>query len=258
MLKEIADATSINALRESHRKQGFVSPLPEHMTEFAGALFEEVENPEEEGRYSIADPRDVKRMTDMIRESFYTCDAAIVMVHSHEVRKDSDMEPDYFLEEFAHACIDAGACAVIGGGTHQLKGIEFYKDCPIFYCLGNFIFENEYVRLLPADYMEKYNLPFYTSAAIGIAKRSEKAAKSLYTVKEVYRSVLPYFEIEDGKCVHLEMLPIELGMEKSKYEKNVPYVADEETAEEITAYLNEASHRYGTNWKYENGRIVQS
>lgn len=258
MLKEIADATSINALRESHRKQGFVSPLPEHMTEFAGALFEEVENPEEEGRYSIADPRDVKRMTDMIRESFYTCDAAIVMVHSHEVRKDSDMEPDYFLEEFAHACIDAGACAVIGGGTHQLKGIEFYKDCPIFYCLGNFIFENEYVRLLPADYMEKYNLPFYTSAAIGIAKRSEKAAKSLYTVKEVYRSVLPYFEIEDGKCVHLEMLPIELGMEKSKYEKNVPYVADEETAEEITAYLNEASRRYGTNWKYENGRIVQS
>ena len=30
-------------------------------------------------------------------------------------------EADYFLEKFAHACIDAGASAVIGGGTHQLK-----------------------------------------------------------------------------------------------------------------------------------------
>ena len=47
---------------------------------------------------------------------------------------------------------------MIGGGTHQLKGIELYHDCPIFYCLGNFIFENQYVRLLPADYMEKYGL----------------------------------------------------------------------------------------------------
>ena len=70
--------------------------------------------------------------------------------------KDNDEEADYFLEEFAHACIDAGASAVIGGGTHQLKGIELYRDCLIFYCLGNFIFENQYVRLLPADYMEKY------------------------------------------------------------------------------------------------------
>lgn len=43
-------------------KQGFVSPLPEHMTEFAGALFEEVATPQEEGRFSIADPRDIERM----------------------------------------------------------------------------------------------------------------------------------------------------------------------------------------------------
>lgn len=256
MLKEIAAATSINALRESHRKQGFVSPLPPRMTEFAGALFEEVDSPEQEGRFSTADPRDLKRMTDAIREALYTCDAAIVMVHSHEVRKDSDMEPDYFLEEFAHACIDAGACAVVGGGTHQLKGIEIYRDAPIFYCLGNFIFENEYVRLLPADYMEKYGLPSDTPAAVGIAKRSAGAAKSLYTVKEVYRSALPFFTIENGKLAHLELLPVELGMEKPQYEKNIPYLADEKTALEITEYLNQASARYHTCWKYENGRIV--
>lgn len=256
MLQEIAGATSINALRESHRKQGFVAPLPPNMTEFAGALFETVEEEEQEGRFSTADPRDVKRTTDGIREALYTCDAAIVMVHSHEVKKDSDTEPDYFLEEFAHACIDAGACAVIGGGTHQLKGIELYKGRPIFYCLGNFIFENEYVRLLPADYMEKYGLPYDTPAAVGIAKRSERAVRSLYSMKEVYRSALPYFEIENGVCVHLELLPIELGMEKPMYEKNIPYIADETAAQEIADYLNEASSRYHTVWKYENGRII--
>ena len=48
------------------------------------------------------------------------------MIHSHEIKADQEYEADYFMEEFAHACIDAGACAVVGRGTHQMKGIEFY------------------------------------------------------------------------------------------------------------------------------------
>ena len=53
-----------------------------------------------------------------------------------------------------HMSVLMPCLTVVGSGTHQMKGIEFYKDCPIFYCLGNFIFENEFVRDLPADYME--------------------------------------------------------------------------------------------------------
>lgn len=121
--------------------------------EFGGKMFE-ISKDGTEGRSSSPNPIDVKRTVDAIREAKMTCEAVLVMVHSHEIRKDNDEEADYFLEKFAHACIDAGASAVIGGGTHQLKGIELYHDCPIFYCLGNFIFENQYVRLLPADYME--------------------------------------------------------------------------------------------------------
>ena len=148
------------------------------------------------------------------------------------------------------------ASAVIGGGTHQLKGIELYHDCPIFYCLGNFIFENQYVRLLPADYMEKYGLNIHTAASIGIARRQEQSSHSLYEIPEVYRSVLPYFEICQGKCTHLELLPVELGMDRENAEKNIPYVADEKTAEKIAEYLTRVSRRYGTEWEYKEGRIV--
>ena len=255
-LEEIAEATDINGLRKLHREQGFVAPLPEGMTEFGGKLFE-ISKDGKEGRFTKANPIDVRRTTDAIKEALMTCEAVVVMVHSHEIRKASDEEADYFLEEFAHACIDAGACAVIGGGTHQLKGIECYKGKPVFYCLGNFIFENQYVRLLPADYMEKYGLNIHTAASIGIAKRREQSAHSLYEVPEVYRSVLPYFEIENGKLVHLELLPVELGMRRERAEKNIPYVADPRTAEEIAAYLTRVSKPYGTVWKYEKGRIVQ-
>jgi hypothetical protein len=35
--------------------------------------------------------------------------------------------------------IDAGADAVIGHGPHVLRGIEFYRERPIAYSLGNFV-----------------------------------------------------------------------------------------------------------------------
>jgi hypothetical protein len=35
--------------------------------------------------------------------------------------------------------IEAGADAVVGHGPHVLRGIEFYRDRPIVYSLGNFL-----------------------------------------------------------------------------------------------------------------------
>lgn len=42
---------------------------------------------------------------------------------------------------FARACIDAGADAVIGHHPHVTQGVEWYKDKPIFFSLGNFVFK---------------------------------------------------------------------------------------------------------------------
>jgi poly-gamma-glutamate synthesis protein (capsule biosynthesis protein) len=41
----------------------------------------------------------------------------------------------------ARLMIDAGADAVIGGHPHQLQDTETYQGKPIFYSLGNFVFE---------------------------------------------------------------------------------------------------------------------
>jgi poly-gamma-glutamate capsule biosynthesis protein CapA/YwtB (metallophosphatase superfamily) len=41
----------------------------------------------------------------------------------------------------AHHLIDAGADAVIGGHAHLTQGIEWYKERPIVYSLGNFVFD---------------------------------------------------------------------------------------------------------------------
>ena len=236
---------------------GFMEEILQSL-EFGTMEFTIVDSNEQEGRWSYSDKRDVERTLNGIKEALYTCEAVVIMIHSHEIKADQEYEADYFMEEFAHACIDAGACAVVGSGTHQMKGIEFYKDCPIFYCLGNFIFENEFVRDLPADYMEKYGLPESASGAEGIAKRSAKAKKTLYTIPEVYQTVIPYFEIIDGKCVKTELLPVSLGFYKERYKKNLPYVADEIEALAILEYLNRACRPYGVEWCYSGGIMIRS
>lgn len=42
--------------------------------------------------------------------------------------------------ELAHLCIDLGCQGVFGAHPHRLQGVEVYRNRPIFYSLGNFIF----------------------------------------------------------------------------------------------------------------------
>jgi len=50
-------------------------------------------------------------------------------------------EPEEDQIESAHAYIEAGADVVMGAHTHCLQGIEFYREKPIIYSLGNFWFD---------------------------------------------------------------------------------------------------------------------
>ena len=54
-----------------------------------------------------------------------------------------DLEPTVTPQQkaLAHALIDAGADAIIGGHPHLTQDAEWYKDKPIVYSIGNFVFD---------------------------------------------------------------------------------------------------------------------
>jgi len=68
------------------------------------------------------------------------CDFLIVYYHwGIEYRHDvSDIQI-----EIAHAAVDSGASAVIGTHPHVLQGRETYKGAPVYYSIGNFVFDNQ-------------------------------------------------------------------------------------------------------------------
>jgi len=50
-------------------------------------------------------------------------------------------QPTARQKELAHRFIDAGAFAVIGSHPHVVQAFEVYNNCPIFYSLGNAVFD---------------------------------------------------------------------------------------------------------------------
>ena len=123
-LKEISAGTHIDGRRNRSRMGGYTPMPPEGCFGFGEYTFRESDV---EGKFSKVNAVDMARTEQTIKDALAECENVIVNIHSHEIKHDTDDEPDDFLIEFCRKCIDAGASAVIGTGTHQLKAIEIYK-----------------------------------------------------------------------------------------------------------------------------------
>lgn len=86
--------------------------------------------------HTYANPADLEQLRADIRAARELADVVIVSMHwgIHFVEA---IIADY-QREVGHAAIDAGADVVLGHHAHILKGIELYRERPIFYSLGNF------------------------------------------------------------------------------------------------------------------------
>ncbi|KAI7252503.1 hypothetical protein KC345_g11475 [Hortaea werneckii] len=72
-----------------------------------------------------------------IKKSAQDNDYTIVYIHWNQEFKDY---PEKYARQLAKQMIDAGADIILGAHSHCLMGIEYYKHKPIYYSLGNFVF----------------------------------------------------------------------------------------------------------------------
>lgn len=247
VLKQISEATCIDGRRNRSRMGGYTPCVPEGYFGFGDYVFCENES---EGKTSKVNENDMNRTENTIKKALLECETVIVNIHSHEIKHDTDDEPDDFLIEFARKCIDAGASAVVGTGTHQLKGIEIYKGKPIFYSLGNFIFHSDSAFCMPDDYREKYNMPFGLTPKEMINIRSQNGTRGLHSDVNNFRSLMPFMTFEDGKLTKLVLNPIRLDMQSG-----FPSLANEEEMKIIFDYLCKYSKTFGTELEMINQNI---
>lgn len=237
-LKEMSAGTHIDGRRNRSRMGGYTPMPPEGCFGFGEYNFRESET---EGKFSRVNSVDMQRTENTIKKALTECDNVIVNIHSHEIKHDTDDEPDDFLIEFCRKCIDAGASAVIGTGTHQLKAVEIYKEKPIFYSLGNFIFQSDMVFCMPDDFREKYKLPCGLTAREQIAEREKLGNGGLHNDVNNFRSLMPVMSFENGKLTELVLYPLRLDMHTG-----FPALADEKETKIIYEYLCDRNKQFGT------------
>lgn len=245
ILKEIADKTGINREMEIKIAGGFEKPIAKNLFPF-GPLRFSVGKANSKKTYCNVD--DLKRIEQTIKDTLMVCDNVIVMIHSHESKDGRlDLQED-FLEEFAHFCISSGASAIIGTGAHELRGIEIYNRKPIFYSLGNFIFQNSYVNILPPDFMQKLGFDEDISAQCAIKKRSILSnGNGLDQRKENYLSVIPLIEFENNECKNIILKPVRIKMIKEGHSLGgLPFPSDFNDTKIIIEKLQKLSARFGT------------
>jgi poly-gamma-glutamate capsule biosynthesis protein CapA/YwtB (metallophosphatase superfamily) len=96
-------------------------------------------------------PEDSQRILQSIRDARQHADLVIVYQHNHVFANHSfatiftegmpeRLAPNEWLVKWTHAEIDAGADIVVMHGAPLLHGVEIYRGRPIFYDLGNFIY----------------------------------------------------------------------------------------------------------------------
>lgn len=252
VLRQVVRATNMDADDALAISQGFIQANVKEILDFDGV---KLRCGEENGRVSTCNQYDLDRMTRHIQAARSNSDYVVVSIHSHQMKGRDEYEPDYFLEDYAHKCIDAGACAIIGGGTHLLRGIEIYKGKPIFYSLGNFIFQNRFATRIPMDIVESRGYDPLDYGAEAMFVKRKPLPGSLSSQSKYFKTVIPYWEMNGGNLTKLELLPIELGHSFDDYAGyGVPYTAEPES---VYRELCTASAPYGTNFEVE-GNIIRA
>lgn len=197
-------------------------------------------------------PIDEDRILRSIRNATRQADFVIVTSHSHEPSNEA-LTPPAFVVEFGKKCIDTGADAFIVHGPHQLRGIEIYKGKPIFYSLGNFIFQNETSDNMPSDLYETYKLGNTASPADLIDARYKNGTVGFPSSPVWWESVVAVPIFQGHQLIELKLYPIELGHKGPRSQRGTPRLADAEVAKKVIARLATLSAPFGTQIVFQDG-----
>ena len=100
---------------------------------------------------NVPNADDAARILQAIRAAKARADIVVVYQHNHVFGNKSfntifaegmaeRLEPNAWLRDWTHAEVEAGADVVVMHGAPLLHGVEIFRGKPIFFCLGNFIY----------------------------------------------------------------------------------------------------------------------
>lgn len=257
LLERITQEFQLDAKAKLSTRLGFAKPPAPGTHKFGNLTFKESESGR--GVRTVPHKGDADGNLRAIRDARRQADWVVVSIHSHEIAGGDLEVPAEFMVTFARQAIDAGADIVIGHGPHVLQGMELYNGKPIFYGLGNFIFQNETVRHQPADFYERLGLGPDATPADLFDARTENDAKGFPSDPAYWESIIPHVTWEGGQVKEIRLYPIDLGYGLPRSVRGRPMLADAQLGRKIIDRMARLSAAYGAQiaWNDEGYGVVQ-
>lgn len=150
-----------------------------------------------------ANPMDLIDNVKLIQQEKEVSDLVFIVVHGgHEYYN----LPSPRMQKQYRFYVDSGADLVVGHHTHCISGYEVYKEAPIYYSLGNFLFtmpsndDDWYQGIVLDVYIDKNNK--LKTKPIFVTQNKKNFMLSLakdYQVKELQHSFKDYTSIIQNK-----------------------------------------------------------
>ena len=200
-----------------------------------------------------------------IREARRQADWVVFSLHNHEFGPSGALtaatnvgmeEPARFVVDFAHAAIEAGADVVVGHGPHLTLGVEIYKDRPILYSLGNFIFQNDNVPVFPAEAYGRFGLDDKATPTDFLDARTGNETRGFPTSPEYWHGITASCEFRARKLATVRLHPLDLGHGLSRAQRGRPVLALGKVAAAVLERVRRLSQRYGTEIAIEEESAV--
>lgn len=243
------DFESIRRVKETLSIRGAAGS---DIVEFLGSTFRRAERP---GVVTHPHEGDLAGIVQEVGNARRQADLVVVTSHSHEGAEDRYV-PAQFVVEFAHAVVDAGADVFFAHGPHVLRGIEIYRGKPIFYSLGNFIFQNETLDFQPGDNYEQWGLPAEALVADFHDLRA-KEGRDWLADEPNWDGVIASPVFRAGRLQEVVLHPVGLGYGLERPGIGRPMLARGALARKIIERLQELSEPFGTEIEFDGevGRI---
>jgi poly-gamma-glutamate capsule biosynthesis protein CapA/YwtB (metallophosphatase superfamily) len=208
------------------------------------------------GVHTELNKSDLDGLVASVKNARRQSDWVIVSSHTHESGRGLENPPD-FLIAAAHAAIDAGADVFVAHGPHILRGIEIYKGRPIFYSLGNFVFENETMLFQPAESYDQLRLPETATVADFFDTRTANDTRGFPVNEKVWESAIAEVSFHpDHTLAGITLIPITLGYREPRSQRGRPRLAGPEQARTIVDRLTTLSAPFGTSIAWSDGKGV--
>lgn len=212
------------------------------------------------GTCTQVDAKDAEANLRWIREARKQADWVIFSFHNHEFGEagkltaptDIELEESAeFMMHFAHAAIDAGAHVVAGHGPHVTMGAEIYQGCPIFYSLGNFVFQNETINAFPAEAYDRFGLGEASTPSEFLDARTGNDTRGFPASPEFWESFAAVCEFSGNALSAVRLVPLDLGYGRPRAQRGRPILARGEVAQRILRRIERLSQPFGTKIEIE-------